>query len=168
MNSEIGTGAGLSCNRRELLKRSLLLVGGSCLCRPGRSESASATCCFTPSIEPESLCFDERSVWIDLNKAPSLGAVPSAVYIVDSAREAQIIVVRQGRRKFAAFSRLCTHASQVISFVEKRGLLQCNGFNHSTFDLEGRVYKGPAEQALAKYPVELNEHTVKIDFRSPS
>lgn len=153
-------------SRRELLRRSLLLMAGGCLCRSAAAEER-AGCCFTPSVEPEALQIDERFVWIDLKKAKSLRHKPSAAYVVEPAKGIQLIVVRRRKGGFVALSRLCTHARQVISFIEDRDLLQCNGYNHSTFELEGSVYKGPAEAALERFPVAVEGKKLRIGYRRP-
>lgn len=44
----------------------------------------------------------------------------------------------------------------------RRGLLQCNNFNHSNFDLSGQVVKGPAETPLKSYPVKLVDDTLVV------
>jgi nitrite reductase/ring-hydroxylating ferredoxin subunit len=152
--------------RRELLQASALFVGASCLCRQLQAAPAPrASCCFTPEVEPQSVSIGDEIITIDLAKASSLAEIPSAAYIVAADSQIQIIVVRRAKSDYVAVSRLCTHASQVISYVRKRGLLQCNGFNHSLFDLHGRVVKGPAESPLKVYPVELAGTILKIAYR---
>jgi nitrite reductase/ring-hydroxylating ferredoxin subunit len=151
-------------NRRELFHLSTRLVVAGCACQQFRSAAltAPATCCSTPILEPESLVIGDEFLAIDLGKAASIAAVPSAACIVEPDKQIQLIVVRRAKHSYAALSRLCTHASQTISYVAKRGLLQCNGFNHSLFDLEGRLVKGPAESSLKSYAVVLNGTTLTI------
>jgi nitrite reductase/ring-hydroxylating ferredoxin subunit len=170
MKSNGGTGrAGAkTLTRRTLLQQAALLLVGGCICRHASGAKPQADCCFTPHIEPESLRFEGSQLLVDLKTAKALASIPSAAYVVDAERDLQMIILRLGRRRFAAFSRLCTHASQVISFVQERGLLQCNNYNHSTFDLEGQVYKGPADKPLARYPVHLQDGVLRIDWRRPA
>lgn len=167
MKAEAGAGITVRerVTRRKLLQRAVLLLGTGCLCRSAAGTGPKANCCFTPELEPGSLRFEADFLLIELERTPSLQGIPSAAYVVDPERGVQLIVIRLSKRRFAAFSRLCTHASQVISYVEERGLLQCNNYNHSTFDLDGQVYKGPADRPLAKFPTQLAGNVLQIEWR---
>jgi Rieske Fe-S protein len=150
-------------SRRDVIRASALLVGGVCSCRmAGDPQAAQSTCCGTPDIEPESVTVGQGRVTIDLKSARSLAKVGSAAYVVDQDKSLQLIVVHAGKRKYFALSRLCTHGGQVISYNRNRGLLQCNNFNHSIFDLDGEVWKGPAEKPLTSYAVTLVEDRLVI------
>jgi Rieske Fe-S protein len=143
----------------------VLLAGAVCGCRTAGDPAAPrSTCCDTPALEPRSVTFGPGGLTIDLLKAPSLREVGSAAYVVDEARSLQLIVVHAEKRRYCALSRLCTHGGQVISYNRERGVLQCNNFNHSIFDLEGRVWKGPAEKPLACYPVVFVEDALVISL----
>jgi Rieske Fe-S protein len=146
-----------------MILNSGLLLGGLCVCPKARGVSGPrSTCCSTPDLERESLVIEEKGLTIDLTKAPSLATIGSAAYIINAEKSLQIIVVRTGKKEYLALSRLCTHASQVISYNRKRGVLQCNGFNHSIFDLSGQVVKGPAATPLKSYPVTLMDGKLEI------
>lgn len=143
-------------SRRDMMRVSVLLAGGVCGCRAVKGPSSPrSTCCNTPDLEAGSLTVEWDRFVIDLKKAPSLGEVGNAVYVTDEVRSLKLIVVHAGKREYFALSRLCTHGGQTISFNRKRGLLQCNNFNHSIFDLSGGIVKGPAETPLKSYPVTL-------------
>ena len=142
--------------RREMMGAGVLLVGGVCGCRTADDPTAPrSTCCSTPDVEPESVTFGPGGLTIDLLKAPSLREVGNAAYVVNEARSLQLIVVHAEADRYCVLSRLCTHGGQVVSFNRERGMLQCNNFNHAIFDLDGRVWKGPAEKPLKSYPVVL-------------
>ena len=142
--------------RREMIGAGTLFVGSVCGCRTGDDSTAPrSTCCSTPDIEPESVTYGPGGLTIDLLKAPSLQAIGSAAYVVNEARSLQLIVVHADKRRFCVLSRLCTHGGQVISYNRARGMLQCNNFNHAIFDLDGRVWKGPAQKPLKSYGVVL-------------
>jgi len=156
----------MSTNRRGFLRQgtasltalAALTING-CVCQEKKIKSG---CCFTPEVEPESLTLEEKQITLDLEKAPSLGDVGNAVSIVNPDRHIQIIVVHVAQKDYIALSRLCTHANQVISYNRKRGVMQCNGYNHSIFDLSGEVVKGPAEVPLKSYPVTLTDGKLTI------
>jgi Rieske Fe-S protein len=142
--------------RREVIQAGALLAGGVCGCRTAGDPAAPrSTCCDTPELEPESLTFGPGGLTIDLLKAPSLREVGNAAYIVNKDRSLQLIVVHAEKHVYCVLSRLCTHGGQVVSYNRRRGMLQCNNFNHAIFDLDGRVWKGPAEKPLKSYPVVL-------------
>ena len=140
--------------RRTMMQASALLMGGVCGCRmAGDATGPRSTCCTSPDLEAESLTVGADRLVIDLEKAVSLREVGNAAWITDEARGLKVIIVRAGKDEYCVLSRMCTHGGQTVSYNHRRGLLQCNNFNHSNFDLGGRVVKGPAEKPLASYPV---------------
>jgi cytochrome b6-f complex iron-sulfur subunit len=143
--------------RREMMEAGALLVGGACCgCRTADAPAAArSTCCSTPDVEPESVTFGPGGLTIDLRKAPSLRGVGSAAYVVNKDKALELIVVHAGTNRYSVLSRLCTHGGQVVSFNRARGMLQCNNFNHSIFEVNGNVWKGPAEKPLKSYAVVL-------------
>ena len=149
--------------RRDLIRNSALLLGNLCVCQKASEASRPrSNCCNTPDLEIESLSMNEKGLTIDLAKAPSLAVVGSAANIIDPEKSLQIIVVRARKKKYYALSRLCTHGNQVVSYNQKRGLLQCNNFNHAIFDLRGQVVKGPAPTPLKSYPVVMKDGKLTI------
>jgi len=143
--------------RREMMGAGVLLAGGVCCgCRTAASSvTPRATCCSTPDVEPESVTFGPGGLTIDLLQAPSLRTVGSAAYVVNKDKALELIVVHAAAGRYSVLSRLCTHGGQVISYNRARGMLQCNNFNHSIFELNGSVWKGPAEKPLKSYSVVL-------------
>jgi Rieske Fe-S protein len=149
--------------RREMLRAGALLAGGVCGCRTtGEPRAPRSTCCDTPELEPESVTYGPGGLTIDLLKAPSLQEVGDAAYVVNQARGLELIVVHAEKHVYCVLSRLCTHGGQVISYNRRRHMLQCNNFNHSIFDLTGRVRKGPARKPLQAYSVALVEEALVI------
>jgi Rieske Fe-S protein len=151
--------------RREVMGAGVLIVRAVCGCRTaGDAAGLCSTCCDTPAVEPESVTFGLGGLTIDLLKAPSLREVGSAAYVIDTARSLDLIVVHAAKRRYCVLSRLCTHGGQVVSYNHARGILQCNNFNHSIFDLDGRVWKGPAQRPLRFYPVVFVENALVISL----
>jgi len=149
--------------RREVIRAPVALAGCACGCRIAKDTAGPrSTCCSTPDLEPESLRVHQDHLEIDLTKARSLCDVGSAAWITDEGKSLKLIIVRAGETEYSVLSRLCTHGGQTISYNRHRRLLQCNNFNHSNFDLQGRVVKGPAERPLASYPVRLVEDTLVV------
>lgn len=143
----------------------VLLVGGVCGCRTADDPVAPrCTCCSTLDVEPESVTFGPGGLTIDLLKAPSLREVGNAAYVVNKDKALELIVVHAEVNRYCVLSRLCTHGGQVISFNRERGMLQCNNFNHSIFELNGNVWKGPAEKPLKSYSVVLIQEALVISI----
>jgi Rieske Fe-S protein len=148
-----------------MLQNAALLVGGVCLCKNALGlDIPQSTCCYTPDIEPESLTIGEHSFIIDLTKAPSISKKGNAVYVDNKEKEIRTILVRVKKNRFQAFSRHCTHGNQALSYIPERKLLQCNSYNHSLFDLDGSVWKGPAPDPIKVYPVKYDKNRLEIFY----
>ena len=135
--------------RREMMEAGVLLAGcvvvaaGRGAIRPPRA----STCCSTPDVEPESVTFGPGGLTIDLLKAPSLRrrwAVPPMWSTRTGPWSSSSCTPR---RSDTAFCPACARmAGQVVSYNRARGMLQCNNFNHSIFELNGSVWKGPGRE----------------------
>ena len=152
--------------RREMMEAGVLLVGGACCgCRTADDPAAPrSTCCSTPDVEPESVTFGPGGLTIDLHKASSLRGVGNAAYVVNKDKALELIVVYAATNRYCVLSRLCTHGGQVVGYNRQRGMLQCNNFNHSVFELNGSVWKGPAKKPLKSYPVVLVAEALVISI----
>ncbi|MBE7499970.1 MAG: Rieske (2Fe-2S) protein [Verrucomicrobiales bacterium] len=155
-------------SRRELLLNGALLVGGGCLCHRTRGADAKSTCCSTPDLAPESLTFTGQTVTVDLARNPCLADVGDAAFLVRPDPPLELIVVHAAPNRYVALSRACTHGGQVLSYARRRGVLICNNFNHSIFDLDGKVVKGPAASPLASYPAALKGGQLEISLPTQS
>ncbi len=151
--------------RRKMLHSSALAIGGLCSCAYlfGK-DNLKSNCCFTPEIEAESLSIEANIIQIDLKKAASINEPGYASFIIDQERNIDLILVHDDSGKFHALQRLCTHGGRSLSYINQRGLLQCNNYNHSTFKLNGEVYNGPAPTALKSYPIMLKNNFLEISL----
>jgi Rieske Fe-S protein len=150
-------------DRREMLQKSAVLVGSMCLCRSvSADDPPESTCCITPEIEQECLTFKENGIIIDLRKTETLERNGQAVYVDYPDKDLKMIVVRVKRNRYHALSRLCTHGGQALSYVTERKLLQCNSFNHSLFNLDGTVFKGPAPEPIRSFKTILEDERLEI------
>ena len=141
----------MNSSRRKMLKSSALAAGGLCSWRVLDLFAKPSDCCNTPDLEPDSYTVEKDRIVVDLNAAPSLAHPGHAAFISVPEREIELIIVRPDRDSYVALSRFCTHGGQVLSYVRQRRLLQCNNYNHSLFELDGTVYKGPAPKPLARF-----------------
>jgi len=145
------------------MRQSARLIGSSCLCHTlTAGAKTNSTCCSTPEVEPASLLIEDKRLSIDLSLAASLQPVGGAANIIDKEKSLDIIVVHYRKGKYAALSGLCTHAFRPLNYVHTRGLLQCNNYGHSLFDLKGQVVKGPAPTALKSYETALKKGKLEI------
>jgi Rieske Fe-S protein len=150
-------------SRREMIRISTLLTGGICLCHTVLGEDVQkSTCCATPELGKESYFISENNIVIDLAKAEPLKEPGYAVVIINPDKNIQIIIVRTEETEYAALHRLCTHGGQAISYNSERNILQCNNYNHSIFDLDGQVVKGPAINPLKKYETKLESNKLVV------
>ena len=131
-----------------------MLIGSICLCRSISADNPpESTCCITPEIEQECLTFKENSLIINLEKTSTLQKSGHAVYVDYPQKDLKMIVVREKRNRYYALSRLCSHGGQALSYVPERKILQCNSYNHSIFNLDGTVWKGPAPTAIRSFDI---------------
>ena len=150
-------------DRREMLRKSALLAGSVCICKGATADDPDeSTCCYTPDIEKDCLTFTENSVIIDLGKTATLRKNGQAVYVDYPGKGVKMIVVRERKGRYHALSRLCTHGGQALSYVPERKMLQCNSYNHSTFSLDGTVWKGPAPEAIRSFNVVSDNNKLEI------
>ena len=167
-----------SVSRRKVLRAAVAIAVGAGLCPlcnargsvPPARESALggrslSTNCDTPDLDPDCLTFGEDRVVVDLARTPELGVAGHAANLIDRERSIDLIVVHVEAGSYCALSRFCTHAGRTLAYIRSRKLLQCTNFNHSLFELNGRVRKGPAELPLASHPVRLRDGMLEIDLK---
>lgn len=149
--------------RRKMIRQTALLTGNVCLCHNLLADKGrKSDCCYTPDIEPESMTINKDSIIIDLQKSNLLGEVGDAVYVDNEDKSIKIILAHVDNNTYVATSRLCTHGGQALSYIKERGLLQCNSYNHSIFELDGTLWKGPAPGPIKSYTVSLKNQLLKI------
>ena len=148
--------------RREMMKSTVLATGTLCTCQVLDAYAAESDCCNTPDLEPDSFLVTDRNIEIDLLQAHCLEHAGHAAFISIPEARIEMIVVHVDKGEFVALDRFCTHGRQVLSYNQQRQLLQCNNYNHSLFELDGSVYKGPAPTPLRSYPVTLEQDTLNI------
>ena len=149
-------------SRRTMLKTTAMTTGAICTCGALAATTRPSDCCNTPDLEPESYTISTDRIVVDISKAASLAEPGFAAFISYPDRDIELIVVRSDVDSFAVLSRFCTHGRQVLSYNQKRGLLQCNNYNHSLFELNGKVFKGPAAKPLASFQTEFSDGTLTI------
>jgi cytochrome b6-f complex iron-sulfur subunit len=147
--------------RRDVL-RAGALAGIGCLCPV--AGKAREICCITPEIEPGSVTFASTAVEIDLDKALSLRQPGSSTNLIDNSRGLDIILVHAEPSRYCTLSGLCTHYPRPLTYLPGRHILQCNNFNHSAFDLKGKVVKGPATEPLRTYTTTRKDRILTVEL----
>ena len=98
-------------------------------------------------------------VRIDLASFPDLASPGGAIKVQpEGAESLYVLAAGDG---FVALSPVCTHRGCTVDVHGERLVCPCHG---STYDREGRVLKGPAERALARYAVTREGNTLVIDL----
>jgi|RhiMetdeSRZDD1v2_1073273.scaffolds.fasta_scaffold99602_3 nitrite reductase/ring-hydroxylating ferredoxin subunit len=90
---------------------------------------------------------------------PELTADAGSLKVLPKGAADPIYVLALGNRRFAAVSPICTHLGCTVEIEQSRLVCPCHGSN---YDREGRVLRGPAEEPLTRYPVELTTDDVLI------
>jgi cytochrome b6-f complex iron-sulfur subunit len=73
----------------------------------------------------------------------------------------RMIVVRVGDAQIVALSAVCTHSGCTVHFSASRDDIECS-CHGSTFALDGRVTRGPAERPLAGFVATLDAATNQV------
>src|SRR5688572_9391794 len=98
-------------------------------------------------------------VRLSLSSYPELAKPDGAIKILPAAAEDPIFVLATGTNEFRAISPICTHRGCTVDVNGARLVCPCHG---STYDREGKVLRGPAERALARFPVSRTGEMLEI------
>ena len=102
-----------------------------------------------------------EKVAISLDDAEELRKVGGSVTLKVGDR--QILLVRDSEETVRAFSPACTHRQVKLKYDHKNQRLNCPAHG-SRFDLDGKVSRGPAKDALETYRAELSDDRVILAF----
>jgi nitrite reductase/ring-hydroxylating ferredoxin subunit len=140
-------GPGDCIGRRQFVERSIGAVLGAALL----SGCASLV---TRTVTPV-----DGTLRLALIRYPELTAEGGSLKVVAKGASDAIYVLSLGNRQFAAVSPICTHLGCTVEIEQSRLVCPCHG---STYDREGRVIRGPAEQALTSYRVAVTSDDVLV------
>jgi Rieske Fe-S protein len=133
--------------RRQFVERSIGAVLGATLL----SGCASLV---TRTVTPV-----DGTLRLALVRYPELTAEGGSLKVVAKGASDPIYVLSLGDRQFAAVSPICTHLGCTVEIEQSRLVCPCHG---STYDRQGRVLRGPAEQALTRYRVAVTSDDVLV------
>ncbi|MBL7959496.1 Rieske (2Fe-2S) protein [bacterium] len=72
-----------------------------------------------------------------------------------------IIIVRKSDTDFLAYSSICRHKKCNVKYKKERDLFVCP-CHGSTYDINGKVIKGPSQGDIPKYKTKLKNNTLEI------
>lgn len=99
-----------------------------------------------------------------LSHYPELSERESVLTVLPEGAEQPVFVVTDAQGKHSALSSICTHLGCTVEVGSTHLVCPCHG---STFDRQGHVVRGPAEDALPRYRTRLTSDGVLIvDLRS--
>ena len=90
---------------------------------------------------------------------PELAADGGSLKVIPKGSTDPIYILALGDRRYAALSPICTHLGCTVEIEQARLVCPCHG---STYDREGKVLRGPAEEALASYRTALTSDGVIV------
>lgn len=79
---------------------------------------------------------------------PALQSAGGSVRVAPIGRRDPVVVLAMDDGTFSALSPICTHRGCTVDVQGDRLVCPCHG---STYDRGGRVLRGPAERALARF-----------------
>ncbi len=99
-----------------------------------------------------------------LSHYPELSERESVLTVLPDGTDQPVFVLTDAQGGYTALSSTCTHLGCTVEVGSTNLVCPCHG---STFDRQGRVMKGPAEEALPRYQTRLTPDGVLIvDLRS--
>ena len=108
--------------------------------------------------------YQNNTLTLDLAKLPELDTLGGAVRIEGETLPDPILVVLGEDENYYAFKNACTHAGRMIDPLAGTMTLECCSVNSSTFDYEGNVLSGPAEEPLSSYAFVVEDGMLKIEL----
>jgi Rieske Fe-S protein len=98
---------------------------------------------------------------LTLDRSELSWPVPSGEPVVVTAPDFPdpVILIQVDETTWRAVTARCTHLGCQVRPSRQFLRCPCHG---STFDLNGRVVRGPAQKALVTYPVEIKEDRIEI------
>ncbi len=108
---------------------------------------------------------ENGKIVLDINKLPyhSLKSIGGGVKLDIKGAPKPIIVTRVSATEVAAFSSQCTHAGYEVLLPEN-GVLICESGHGGEFDIKGNVIEGPPKSDLTKYPAQLDNYKVFVEY----
>jgi Rieske Fe-S protein len=156
----------MSISRREFIKVTGATVLCTCIGVLGTSGCGGKPSSDTPSAPAGSYRVEAGRVIVALSEVTALQGVGGAVKLRlpdKDGSELKLIVLHSGGEDYRAFADWCTHNGKELNYLHDEGKLACCG-RSSQFDLGGNVIRGPAEDALLRYPLRQEGEELVIEI----
>lgn len=99
-----------------------------------------------------------------LSHYPELSERESVLTVLPEGTDQPVFVLTDSQGAYTALSSTCTHLGCTVEVGSSNLVCPCHG---STFDRQGRVLKGPAEEPLPRYQTRLtSDGVLVVDLRS--
>jgi Rieske Fe-S protein len=115
--------------------------------------------CAVTGLNRYGLSLADHRVSLKPSDYPELTVVGGAIELDVGDSSESVVVVRVKEADFIALSPICTHLGCTVSKESATFRCPCHG---STYSLDGRVLRGPAEKPLAAYKTEYDNGTLVI------
>jgi Rieske Fe-S protein len=102
---------------------------------------------------------------LSLADHPDLAQPRGSVRVQPTGERDPLYVLALGDNRFAAVSPVCTHRGCTVELQDEHLVCPCHG---STYDRNGTVLRGPAEQPLRRYRVRVQSGVIEIALREPA
>jgi nitrite reductase/ring-hydroxylating ferredoxin subunit len=112
--------------------------------------------CETKELDSSSWRMDDGKVVVKLEDAPQLNEKDGAVFLKGRGLAKSLLLVRAEDGSMLAFANRCSHLlGRKVDPVPGESKLRCCSLGHSEYGYDGEVIKGPANEPLLKYAVEI-------------
>jgi Rieske Fe-S protein len=100
-----------------------------------------------------------KKLGLQIDKVPSLGKVGGSAKVKLAGKE--VLLIRTAASEVRGLCPKCTHQSCDVRYNPKTSKLDCT-CHGSSFDLNGKVLKGPAAKDLKTYATSLKDGRIII------
>lgn len=137
----------MTCDRRDFMRTGTAAITAALL--PGCA-----------SLVTRRVPLEDGIVRLSLRQHPELSEPRGSVRLLPDGWEDPLYLVALDDGGFAAVSSICTHRGCTVDLGGPGFACPCHG---SQYDREGKVMRGPASRALARYPVRVNGDAMVIE-----
>jgi cytochrome b6-f complex iron-sulfur subunit len=143
-----------------LTRREFLAQSGKAIIVSGLTVGGAVSCAVTATYR--GVVRDGRLL-VDIKLYPELENPGGGVIFELQDLPKPILLINVDGKKFNALSAMCTHMGCTVSLSKNFILCPCHG---STYNLEGKVLRGPAQKDLKNYKLKKNNGRVEININS--
>ena len=119
-------------------------------------------CATQPPQDASCWKFENGQVIIDLAKASELAQSGRGIRLESEEPPVNLLVIRGDDGSYYAFENKCAHGGRKLDPVPGGGTVQCCSVGKSTYDYNGKVLKGAAQEDIVSYPVRSEDGSLYI------